>query len=165
VLVLGPLAITLSIAGQAAVVVHGSLVRLVSFVVLHGIGIGICFAHLSSWTISAAYEGEANLTASSIATVRSLGQACGAATAGLIANTAGLAQGVSVATVAAAASWVYGLCTLVPAVLAVLALRLLWLHRQPSNPSDPATMRSAVSKSPCVLKGTQARKQPPGGSG
>jgi MFS family permease len=135
VIFLGPLIIMWSIAGQAAVVVNGSLMWLVVFIALHGVGIGICFAHLSSWTISAARSGEANLTASSIATVRSLGQAFGAATAGLVANAAGLAQGISVVTVASAATWVYGICTLVPVVLTALALRLLWLHRQTSMAS------------------------------
>ncbi len=130
----GPLCITCSIAGQAAVVVNGSLLWLVVFIALHGIGIGLCFAHLSSSTIAAARQGEEHLTASSIATVRSLGQAFGAATAGLVANAAGLAQGISVATVTLAATWVYSLGTLVPVALTVLALRLLWLQRQRSRP-------------------------------
>jgi MFS family permease len=130
VLVLGPLLIMCSIAGQAAVVVNGALTWFGVFIALHGVGIGICFAHLSSWTIAAARQGEEHLTASSIATVRSLGQAFGAAAAGLVANAAGLGQGVSVVTVASAATWVYGLCTLLPLVLTVLSLRLLWLHRQ-----------------------------------
>jgi MFS family permease len=127
--------ITWSIAGQAAVVVDGSLTWLVVFVALHGVGIGICFAHLSSWTLSAARTGEEHLTASSIATVRSLGQAFGAAIAGLVANSAGLTQGVSMATVAAAATWVYGLGTLIPVILIVLTLRFLWLHRQTAGAS------------------------------
>lgn len=135
VLLLGPLLITWSIAGQAAVVVDGSLTWLVVFVALHGVGIGICFAHLSSWTLSAARTGEEHLTASSIATVRSLGQAFGAAIAGLVANSAGLTQGVSMATVAAAATWVYGLGTLIPVILIVLTLRFLWLHRQTAGAS------------------------------
>jgi hypothetical protein len=75
VLCLGPLAITGSIVGQATVVVSGSLTWLAVFLVLHGVGIGICFPHLSSRTISAACPGEEHLTASSIATVRSLGRA------------------------------------------------------------------------------------------
>ncbi len=148
VLFLGPLLIACSIAGQASVVVNGSLLWLGIFMALHGIGIGICFAHLSSWTISAARRGEEHLTASSMATVRSLGQAFGAATAGLVANAAGLAQGVSVDTVASAATWVYGLGTLVPVVLTVLALRFLWLQRQirsasgPQHASQPGTVAS-----------------------
>jgi hypothetical protein len=137
VLFLGPVVIMCSIAGQAAVVVNGPLTWLVVFIALHGVGIGICFAHLSTWTISAARMGEENLTASSIATVRSLGQAFGAATAGLVANAAGLLHGVSAAVVASAATWVYGLSTLLPVVLTVLALRLLWLHRQLSIASAP----------------------------
>ena len=136
VLFLGPLVITCSIAGQAAVVVNGSLTWLGIFMALHGVGIGICFAHLSSWTISAARRGEEHLTASYMATVRSLGQAFGAA-------TAGLAQGVSAVTVAAAATWVYGLGSLVPVVLTVLALRFLWLQRQiPSGPRDVVGRRA-----------------------
>ena len=114
--------------------VNGSLLWLVVFIALHGIGIGLCFAHLSSWTIAAARQGEEHLTASSITTVRSLGQVFGAATAGLVANVAGLAQGISVATVASAATWVYGLGALVPVVLTVLALHLLWLQRQTGPP-------------------------------
>jgi hypothetical protein len=34
--------------------------------------------------------------------------------------------------VASAAAWLYGLGTLVPVALSMLALRLLWLHRQSS---------------------------------
>jgi hypothetical protein len=141
VLFLGPLVIMCSIAGQAAVVVNGSLTWLGAFMALHGVGIGVCFAHLSSWTISAARQGEENLTASSIATVRSLGQAFGAATAGLVANAAGLEGGVSRATVASAASWVYQMSIIAPVVITVLAGRLLWLHRQ---------------RTPCHLKGPRA---------
>lgn len=57
--------------------------------------------------------------------------------------TAGLGQGLSMATVASAATWVYGLCTLVPVVLTMLALRLLWLHRRPRIPSGLAAPRTS----------------------
>src|SRR5215467_10364758 len=93
-----------------------------------GPGVGRWHAH------AAARQGEEHLTASSIATVRSLGQAFGAAMAGLVANVAGLAEGISVATVASAATWVYGLGAFVPAALTVLALHLLWLQRQTGTP-------------------------------
>lgn len=136
-LVLGPLMITCGIIGQAVVVVDGSLWWLGVFLVVHGAGIGLCFAHLSSWTIAAARAGEAPVTSSAIATMRALGQAFGAATAGVVANLAGLAEGVSLATVAPAATWVYGLGTIVPVLLIVLAWRLLWLHRQAHPSSTP----------------------------
>jgi MFS family permease len=125
---LGPLVMTVGCAGQALWVVSGPLWWLGIFVALTGVGIGLCFAHLASWTIAAARPGEADLTASSIPTAQSLGIAFGAAMAGFIANSAGLASGVSTATVTAAAIWVYGLSTLAPAAITVLAWRLRQLH-------------------------------------
>jgi hypothetical protein len=118
------------------VIVHGPLLLLVGFVVLTGLGIGACFAHLSSWTIAMARPGEEELTASCIPTMQSLGLAFGAATAGAIANAAGLATGVSPAVIAVVATWVYGLCILAPAAIVMLSLRLLWLHSK--RPSLPA---------------------------
>ena len=129
VIVLGPLAMVCGFAGQAVVVVGGSLPALAVFVALTGLGIGICHAHIVHWTMSAARQGEEGLTATSIPTVRILGVAFGAALSGMVANAAGLAAGVSEATVAAAAAWVYGLFIAAPCSVALLALRLLWLHR------------------------------------
>jgi hypothetical protein len=59
----------------------------------------------------------------------SLGRGFGAATAGLVANAAGLGAGITTETVASAATWVYGLAVVVPAAIVVLSLRLLSLHR------------------------------------
>jgi hypothetical protein len=120
--------------GQALVVVNGSLFLLGSFVVLTGVGIGLCFAHISSWSMTAARPGEEERTASCIPMAQSLGIAFGAATAGVVANMAGLAAGVSPFTVAAAATWVYGLSTVAPAVITGLAFRFLWLHRVHPSP-------------------------------
>jgi hypothetical protein len=99
-------------------------------VALIGAGIGFCFAHISSWSIAAARPGESILTASSIPTIQSLGIAFGAAIAGLVANTAGLATDISLATITAAATWVYRLGIIAPCVLAVLAWRLVWLQQR-----------------------------------
>jgi len=54
----------------------------------------------------------------------------GAAMAGLVANTAGLATDISLATVTAAAVWVYRLGLIAPCVLVILAWRLVWLHQR-----------------------------------
>jgi MFS family permease len=125
---LGPLVMTCGVVGHTLVIVPGPLWLLGGCVVLTGIGIGVCFAHLSSWTIALARAGEEELTASCIPTAQSLGLAFGAATAGVVANAAGLATGVSPAVITVVASWVYGLCMLAPVAIAMLALRLLWLH-------------------------------------
>jgi ABC-type nitrate/sulfonate/bicarbonate transport system permease component len=90
----------------------------------------LCFAHLSSWTISAAATGEEITTASAIPTIQSLGIVFGVAWAGVVANAAGLGAGVSPATVAAVATWVYSLSFIAPLALLVLAVRVVLLHRR-----------------------------------
>jgi MFS family permease len=126
---LGPLVVTGGVAGQAVVVVEGPLFLLGGFGVLTGIGYGLCYAHLNSWTMAAARPGEEDRTSSWILMGYQLGTAFGAAIAGVVANAAGLAAGVSVTTVTAAAAWVYGVSTLAPAAIALLTLRVLWWHQ------------------------------------
>lgn len=127
-ILLGPLLMTCGAVGLGLWVVHGSLTLLGVCVSLTGAGIGVCFAHISSRAIAAAHPGEGSLVGSAIPTLQSLGIAFGAATAGLVANTAGLAAGVSSATVAAAATWVYGLGVVAPLSLTGLAVRFAWRH-------------------------------------
>jgi predicted MFS family arabinose efflux permease len=129
VIVGGPLLALLGVAGLALGVT--TLSPLLSCVLtgLIGLGIGACNLHLVAQTMRIAEPGFESLTASSIPTIRSLGISFGAAIAGLIANTAGLAAGVSVQAVAAAATWVYGATILAPAVSLVLALRVIRLRR------------------------------------
>jgi MFS family permease len=118
------------VVGLAVSIVHAPLLLLGVFVSLIGAGIGVCFAHISSWSIAAARQGERAVTASAIPTVQSLGIAFGAAIAGLVANTAGLATDISLATLTAAATWVYGLGIIAPVVLTVLAWRLVRLQQR-----------------------------------
>jgi MFS family permease len=136
---LGPLLMLVGVVGLRACVVDGPLLMLGVFVALIGAGIGLCFAHISSWTMAAAASDEGTLTASSIPTIQSLGVAFGAAAAGLVANTAGLAMGIASETVAAAARWVCQLGVIPPAVMMLLTARFLWLHRQhsPGNHNAP----------------------------
>jgi predicted MFS family arabinose efflux permease len=138
VIVGGPLLALLGVAGLALGVT--TLSPLLSCVLtgLIGFGIGACNLHLVAQTMRIAEPGFESLTASSIPTIRSLGISFGAAIAGLIANTAGLADGVTVQAVAAAATWVYGATILAPAVALVLALRILRLRVTARELSAPA---------------------------
>lgn len=124
-LLVGPVVITAGSLGQALLVVHGPLFWLAAFVVLNGLGIGICFAHLNTWAIAGARAGETELTAASIPTIRALGFAFGAASAGVIANVVGLGNELPPAVVARVAYWVYGLCLIVPIAVVLLAIWLL----------------------------------------
>ncbi len=92
---------------------------------LVGFGIGASNLHLVALAMRIAEPGYESLTASSIPTIRSLGISFGAAIAGLIANLAGLEAGITVATVEAATTWVYGATILAPAVSLVLAVRVV----------------------------------------
>ncbi|WP_089944167.1 MFS transporter [Candidatus Entotheonella palauensis] len=129
VVLLGPVVMTCGVAGVAAFAVPGPLGGLSLALFWVGGGIGLCFAHISSWTMAAAQPGEQALTASSIPMIQSLGIAFGAAIAGLVANAAGIAEGISPATVAAAATWVSRVGIVAPACIIILALRLRWLRR------------------------------------
>jgi MFS family permease len=137
--VFGPLLILAGVMGLRVCVIDGPLLILGIFMALIGAGIGVCFAHISGWTMAAARAGEEAVTASSIPTIQSLGIAFGAAVAGLAANVAGLARGVSPETVAAAAGWVYLLGIIPPVALVILSGHLLWLHqrRSPYRLNEP----------------------------
>jgi hypothetical protein len=92
---------------------------------LVGFGIGASNLHLVALAMRIGEPGYESLTASSIPTIRSLGISFGAAIAGLIANLAGLAGGISIATVEAATTWVYGATILAPAASLILAVRVV----------------------------------------
>jgi len=97
-----------------------------------GIGIGATNVLMTSWGMGVARAGEEAVTASSMPTIRSLGVAFGAAAAGLVANSAGLQEGLAPATVANVALWVLVLTALVPAVAALVCLRAVtwgWAYR------------------------------------
>lgn len=128
-MITGPLCLLAGIAGQSVFVISGPIWALVAVVFLTGLGIGQCHAHISNGTMSSARAGEEALTAGAIPTMQSLGIAFGAATAGLLANVAGLSEGITLATLTAVTDWIYGFA-LIPASCTLLAaLRLVWLIR------------------------------------
>jgi MFS family permease len=141
---LGPLVVMCGVVGQAALIVEGPLFLLGGFAVLTGIGYGLCYAHLNSWTISAARPGEEDRTASFIPLGSQLGTAFGAAVAGVVANAAGLAAGMSVPTVTAAATWVYGVSIVAPVAIALLTLRVLWWHQPVWPPLGQVSSQAAT---------------------
>ncbi len=126
---IGPPVMALGVVGQSLVVLDGALPLFGAFLAMTGIGIGICHAHIANLTITAARPGEEAVTASSIPTTQMLAMAFGAATGGLLANAAGLDAGISPATVAEAATWIYGFCVVPPLLASAIAMRLVWLQR------------------------------------
>ncbi|MFJ2994024.1 MFS transporter [Pandoraea sp. NPDC087047] len=87
-----------------------------------GIGVGIGWPHLLTRVMTAARPGEAGLASASITTVQLYSMALGSALAGLVANSAGLADG-ALAQAQRAAVWLFAVFALAPAGAAVMAWR------------------------------------------
>jgi MFS family permease len=126
VMVAGPICLALASAGFAAEVYFGGgLVPITAMAVLAGFGIGFVVVHMQAKCMAGAEPGEESITASSLSTVRSLGQAFGSAIAGTIANIAGLELIATREAVADAAFGVY-LFNVLPLVAAALVVMRLY---------------------------------------
>jgi predicted MFS family arabinose efflux permease len=121
-LMAGPICLLLACAGFAAeTYLDGGLWAISALAILAGFGIGFINVHIQAKCMAAAEPGEESITASSLSTVRSLGQAFGSAIGNTVANMAGLVGVATVAAVHGAAIGVY-LFNLVPLALAALAM-------------------------------------------
>ncbi|OGA35724.1 MAG: hypothetical protein A3G80_05595 [Betaproteobacteria bacterium RIFCSPLOWO2_12_FULL_62_13b] len=117
----GPVLLLVSIAGFLGSLYIGSLALLLTACFFLGFGVGVHHVHLGARTMEAAEKGEETITASSMSTVRSLGQAIGTAAAGMVANMAGLGASIDPATVTQAVSAVF-YCAIVPFGFAVFLM-------------------------------------------
>ncbi|MBX6321638.1 MAG: MFS transporter [Rhodospirillaceae bacterium] len=130
---------TASVAGLAvtAARAHPLLIAALSGGI--GFGVGLCNLHVTAVAMRLAARGEESIAAASIPTMRSLGIAFGAAAAGMVANGAGLAAGISPQSVLGAIPWVYGATAAAPAVATVLAARIDRLRRRAEPAATIAT--------------------------
>lgn len=132
----GPLMMLVGVAGLVSGTLILSLPLLTGAACLLGLGIGIHHANLSSRTITCALPGEEGITASSLASLRSLGTAFGAATSGLIANMAGFGAVRDAATVNHAASMVFAV-GLLPLLCAVFFMARFVRKSRPAAATLP----------------------------
>ena len=105
-LVAGPVMMALGLLGVALLMPIEPAPIVFPAIALVGAGIGACWAFIAQRVMSGARAGEADLAASSVATVQQTGFALGAALAGLVANAAGLSAGLNRTDIASAAFWV-----------------------------------------------------------
>jgi len=89
-----------------------------------GFGIGLSWPHLLTRIFTAAPAGEETLTSSSITTVQLYATALTAALAGVITNSAGLADPGGVAGAQHAAQWLFAAFALAPAGALLLLGRI-----------------------------------------
>lgn len=123
-IVASPAMMTVGLIGLARVMPEGPFWLIVPLVFCLGGGIGIGWAFINKGVMTGAGEGEGEVAATSIPTTQMFGFAFGAALAGLVANAAGFAEGLSRDTAEAVAVSLYLGFALAPALGVVAALRM-----------------------------------------
>jgi hypothetical protein len=123
---LGPLIMLTSLAIIVTVAQLPMLATLTVAAFFMGFGVGIHNVHLLARTMASAVKGEERITASAMPSIRSLGTAFGAATAGLLTNLAGLGTATKAEEVGPAVTLSYGF-SLLPLTAAVLMM--FWFLR------------------------------------
>ena len=128
-LVIGPAVMAIGLLGVGVLGSPGPIAGLLLAIVLVGLGIGMCWAFVAQRVMGGAAPEEATIAASAMPTVQQVGLALGGATAGLIANMAGLSGG-DVGGIAQTAFWVPTSFTCAAVVAGVMGLRLALLTKR-----------------------------------
>jgi predicted MFS family arabinose efflux permease len=123
---LGPLIMLTSLAIIVTIAQRPMLTTLTVAAFFMGFGVGIHNVHLLARTMASALKGEERITASAMPSIRSLGTAFGAATAGLLTNLAGLGTATKAEEVGPAVTLSYSF-SLIPLTAAVLMM--FWFLR------------------------------------
>jgi len=93
------------------------------FMVMIGTGVGMGWPHLLTRVLTAAPAGESEKASASITTVQLLATAFGTALTGLVVNAAGITHPGGVPGAQQAASWLFGLFTIMPILAIMVQLR------------------------------------------
>jgi len=128
-LILGPVMMTIGLAGVAISGASGPIAGLLLAILLVGLGIGACWAFVAQRVMGGAAREEATVAASAMPTVQQVGLALGGAAAGLVANMAGISGG-DLADIAQAAFWVPASFTCAAIVAGAMGLRLALLTKR-----------------------------------
>ena len=126
-LVGGPVMMVAGLATLGLAIADMTLMEIALVITFLGFGVGFCSLHVTTQLMLVARAGEESITASSQTTMRSLGVAFGAAAAGLIANTAGLENGITPETVEAVARWMFSLDAVASIIVIISAARFVTL--------------------------------------
>jgi predicted MFS family arabinose efflux permease len=138
-IVVGPVAMSLGLAGVAVLTAPGPIAALLLPIGLVGAGIGSSWAFIAQRVMAGAKNGEENIAAASVATVQQGGIAFGAAIAGLVANASGLDDGLQLGAVLRASFGVPMAFAAAPLAAGAIGLRLNSIARAPrTSPSVAA---------------------------
>ena len=134
-LILGPATMAIGLVGVGAMGSPGPIAGLLAAILLVGLGIGMCWAFVAQRGMGGAAREDATIAASAMPTVQQVGLALGGATAGLIANMAGLSGGEA-GGIAQAAFWVPASFTCAAVVAGGMGLRLAVLSKRAAVVSE-----------------------------
>ena len=137
----GPILMLAGLAAMLSATQAGSVAGLLAACFVFGFGIGIHNVHLSARIMESAERGEEAITASSMSVIRPLGMAVGTATAGMVANLAGLGQGIEKAVVHVAVLAVLSFSIVPIAFALVFILRLARLVVPPATMAESSQHR------------------------
>jgi MFS family permease len=107
IIVGGALMITAGIAGFAFTVPAGSIPLILGCALLQGGGFGIAWPFVTRIIVAAAAKGERTIASSAVPTMQRIGYAVGSALCGIVANASGFSEGLSSATAAGVAKWLF----------------------------------------------------------
>ena len=123
-IVLGPCLVATGFVGLFATIGTGPVPVIAVCIVLIGVGIGTCWAHVSKIILASGRQDEAALTGSVVPTAQQFAIAFGAAVSGIVVNATGLSTDPSPAVAALTGATLYGGFALGPLVAALIAVRL-----------------------------------------
>jgi len=124
VIALGPLVMATGFASLFFTIAPGPVAAIAAGLMLIGIGIGTCWAHIGAAILSSARPDEGGLTAATIPSTQLFAIALGSALSGVIANAAGLGAGASMGAAALAGTWLFGSFVAAPLAALVMGSRL-----------------------------------------
>jgi MFS family permease len=120
----GPLVMSLGLGGVALTIGPGPVLGVAAGLVVVGVGIGICWAHIAKIVLASAREGEGEVSAALTPSAQLFAIAFGGAVSGIVASTTGLSHAASVPVAALTGTVLFGGAALAPLAAAVIAAGL-----------------------------------------
>lgn len=121
---LGPLITSLGLAGLAIAIAGHDLWLLLACQIAIGAGFGVSWAFLSQAIMEAAPSLERDRASAMLPTLQSGGYAIGAATAGLVANSAGLTKALRAPEMVHASGWLFSIAAAMGALAFLASFRI-----------------------------------------
>jgi len=149
---LGTLLVAFGVVGFVLVMPHGPLVALLPWAILQGAGCGMAWAFIMRRIVASVATEDRERASSAVPAMQMMGYALGAALAGIVANMAGLAEGVDATAAKRAAFWVFAVFLPIAIIGVRAASRLVAPGRSegqpPGRPRDASDQAVSSGRAP-----------------